>query len=103
METIGTIHYWKERYEEQIDKNRKLKEENLSMQETIARLSQMVADLKKTIDGIEMAGVKVGRDEWEDHSGFFQCSVCGFFDDDVYGYTHNYCPICGAKIEHGKA
>lgn len=53
METIGTIHYWKERYEEQCKANEELKKENQDMQTTIIRLSKMVAGLKQTLDNFE--------------------------------------------------
>lgn len=37
-----------------------------------------------------------------EYDSLFECSVCGWFDDDTYTAmtpTYNYCPGCGAKID----
>lgn len=50
--------------------------------------------------------VKHAKNLCEDYPSLFQCSLCNWCDDDTTtGNTsvYNYCPNCGAKIEHDKA
>ena len=46
----------------------------------------------------------VGYNKLNEYHTLFQCSVCGWEDDDTITgsgetNTYNYCPNCGAKME----
>ena len=51
---------------------------------------------------IEVAPVRNGRNINVEWPSLFECSVCGWSDDDTTtGDTavYNYCPNCGAKMD----
>lgn len=46
--------------------------------------------------------VRHGKNICEDYPSLFECSLCGWYDNDTTtGNTsvYNYCPNCGAKID----
>lgn len=51
---------------------------------------------------IEAEPVKHGRNLNADYPSLFECSVCGYVNDDTYRgvpHTFNYCPHCGARMD----
>ena len=63
-------------------------------------------DLVEKIPTADVQEVKHAKNLCEDYPSLFECSLCNWCDDDTTtGSTsvYNYCPNCGAKIEHDKA
>ena len=87
----------------------------------MARYADIVAvrDALYEADAITMKGVRilnqfptvspdevrgVGYNKLNEYHTLFQCSVCGWEDDDTITgsgetNTYNYCPNCGARME----
>ena len=50
----------------------------------------------------DVAEVRHGYNKNFDYPSLFECSVCGWSDDDTYTSdtsTYNFCPHCGAKMD----
>ena len=64
-------------------------------------LSLSVYDIGN-IKPVDVAPVRHGRNINAEWPSLFECSVCGWSDDDTTtGDTavYNYCPNCGAKMD----
>ena len=62
------------------------------------------ADCIRYMDAADVAPVRHGRNINAEWPSLFECSVCGWSDDDTTtGDTaiYNYCPNCGAKMMEG--
>ena len=63
----------------------------------------VISDIKG-MKAADVAPVRHGRNINAEWPSLFECSVCGWSDDDTTtGDTavYNYCPNCGAKMDGG--
>ena len=54
---------------------------------------------------VEAEPTKHGRNLRADYPSLFECSVCGYINDDTYSgdpSTFNYCPNCGSRMDGGE-
>ena len=61
-----------------------------------------IIDLQPTA---EAEPIKHGRNLNADYPSLFECSVCGYINDDTESgkpSTFNYCPNCGARMDGGE-
>ena len=81
-----------------IDREDLLKNLKRFAPEHLTPLIVMLIEKQPTADVVE---VRHGRNI-EDTPSLFECSLCGWFDSDLYTSDtgiYNFCPNCGARMD----